>query len=95
MALSLKESNAVRGLARCLAEFLPATGSDTWKGHITFQTVADQVGVAEFWPALGSKTPRLAKLLEGTLSIDAAGSSTSLWVLSARVCYTARARASP
>ena len=67
MALTLKESNAARGLAECLSDFLPGSGARAWKGHVTFGTIADRVGVSEFWSANGSKTPRIAQLLEGTL----------------------------
>jgi hypothetical protein len=67
MALTLKESNAARGLAECLSDFLPGSGAREWKGHITFGSVAARVGVAEFWSGAGSKTPRIAHLLEGTL----------------------------
>lgn len=67
MGLTLKESNAARGLAECLADFLPGSGAKAWKGHVTFGTVAERAGVREFWAASGSKTPRIAHLLEATL----------------------------
>jgi transposase len=66
-ALTLKESNAARALAECLADFLPGSGAKAWMGHVTFASVAARVGVSEFWASVGSKTPRVAQLLEGTL----------------------------
>ena len=66
MALALKESVAVRELAKLLYDFLPASGSSQWKGHVTFKTVAEDVGVGEYWQA-GSKEPMIARLLERTL----------------------------
>lgn len=67
MSLTLKQSNAVQALARAVQDFLPGSGAGQWKGHITFGTVADRVGVAEFWAANGSKVPRLVQLFERTL----------------------------
>lgn len=67
MGLSLKQANAVQALARAVQDFLPGSGARQWKGHITFGTVANQVGVGEFWTNTGSKVPRLVYLLENTL----------------------------
>lgn len=69
MSLSLKESNAVRELAHLLYSFLPGSGSRQWKGHVTFQSVANRVGVGAYWPS-GSKEPAIAHLLEQTLDRD-------------------------
>lgn len=66
MALPLKESRAARELAEVLYDFLPGSGSATWKGHVTFKSVADRVGVGDFWQP-GSKQPMIAQLLERTL----------------------------
>ena len=66
MALSLKESQAVADMADLLYEFLPGSGSRNWKGHVSFKTVAEQVGVEGFWQA-GSKLPMITALLEKTL----------------------------
>lgn len=66
MALSLKESRAVADMAELLYDFLPGSGNRAWKGHITFQSVANDVGVGDFWRG-GSKQPAIAKLLELTL----------------------------
>jgi len=66
MSLSLKESRAARELALVLYDFLPGSGSSTWKGHVSFKSVAEKVGVGDFWQP-GSKLPMLSQLLERTL----------------------------
>jgi hypothetical protein len=66
MGLPLKESRAVRELAEVLYEFLPGSGNAKWKGHVSFKTVADKVGVGDFWQP-GSKLPMVVSLLERTL----------------------------
>ena len=66
MALSLKESRAATEMAKVLYTFLPGSGSAGWKGHVTFATVAQSVGVANFWTG-GSKEPAIARLIESTL----------------------------
>jgi hypothetical protein len=66
MKLSLKESRAVAEMAELLYDFLPGSGSLSWKGHISFKTVAEKVGVGEFWQP-GSKVPMITTLLERTL----------------------------
>jgi hypothetical protein len=67
MTLTLKESNALAGLAIALYDFLPGSGSAKWKGHVSFKTVAQKVGVGDFWQP-GSKTPMITALLERTLT---------------------------
>jgi hypothetical protein len=66
MALSLKESTALSAIADLLYSFLPGSGNPTWKGHVSFKTVAETVGVAEFWQP-GSKLPMITALLQRTL----------------------------
>jgi hypothetical protein len=66
MSLSLKESRAVAEMAELLYDFLPGSGHPTWKGHVSFKTVAQKVGVVDFWQ-LGSKIPMITALLERTL----------------------------
>lgn len=66
MPVSLKESRAATEMAKVLYSFLPGSGARSWKGHITFQTVANDVGVGEFWQG-GSKETAIAVLLERTL----------------------------
>jgi hypothetical protein len=62
----LKQSRAVRDLAETLYDFLPGSGHGSWKGHVTFKSVAEKAGVGTFWPG-GSKNPALCSLLERTL----------------------------
>jgi hypothetical protein len=66
MSLSLKESRAIAEMAELLYDFLPGSGHPTWKGHVSFKTVAQKVGVGDFWQ-IGSKTPMITALLERTL----------------------------
>ena len=66
MALPLKESRAIADMADLLYDFLPGSGNPGWKGHVSFQTVAEKVGVGEFWQP-GSKLPMITALLQRTL----------------------------
>lgn len=66
MPVSLKESQVAAEMAKLLYDFLPGSGSSQWKGHVTFATVAQRVGVGNFWQG-GSKEPAIAALLEHTL----------------------------
>lgn len=52
-------------LADALYEFLPGSGSSTWKNHRTFATAAAAVGLGHFW-AGGSKKPAIQQLLLST-----------------------------
>ena len=49
MSLSLKESRAIAEMAELLYDFLPGSGSPKWKGHVSFKTIAEKVGVGDFW----------------------------------------------
>ncbi len=66
MTLSLKDSQTVADLAEVLYSFLPGSGHLNWKGHVTFKTVAEKVGVGDFWQP-GSKTPMIVALFSRTL----------------------------
>lgn len=66
MSSYLHDSKAAADLARLFYDFLPGSGGRSWKGHVTFETVATRVGVGELWSG-GSKEPALARLLEQTL----------------------------
>lgn len=66
MGLSLKESKAVAAIAGLLYSFLPGSGDPKWKGHVSFKTVAEKVGVDDFWQP-GSKVPMITALLQRTL----------------------------
>lgn len=67
MDASLKESHLATEMARVLYNFLPGSGAASWKGHISFKTVAIDVGVGNYWLG-GSKEPAIAALLERTLN---------------------------
>jgi len=45
MGLSLKEYNVIIGLPDVLYDFLPGSGHQSWRGHITLASVADKVGI--------------------------------------------------
>jgi hypothetical protein len=66
VTLPLKEASAVAALAESLYTFLPGSGQSSWKGHVTFATVAQKGGVSEYWQG-GSKSPAIRALLEGVL----------------------------
>jgi len=68
MGLPLKESRTVRELAEALYDFHPGSGSAMWKGHVSFRSVAEKVGVGNFWQP-GSKLPMITALLERTLEL--------------------------
>lgn len=69
MGLSLKEHNAISGLADVLYDFLPGSGNQMWRGHITFASVAAKVGVEKNWQG-GSKRRAIVALLSQTLERD-------------------------
>ena len=66
MPLSLKESQTAADLAGHLYDYLPWSGNPAWKGHVSFKTVAEKVGLGDFWQP-GSKLPMLTNLLQRTL----------------------------
>ena len=66
MALALKESRAIVGLAELFNTFLPGSGYQAWRGHISFRAVAEELGVSDFWQ-IGSKRAMIIALLERTL----------------------------
>ncbi len=66
MSVTLKQAQALREIARLLYSFLPGSGHASWKGHVSFATVARDVGVGDFWQG-GSKEPAIASLIERTL----------------------------
>jgi hypothetical protein len=66
MSLPLKQSRAARELADVLYDFLPGSGNKTWKGHVSFKSIAENLGLVNYWQA-GSKTSMINNLLEQTL----------------------------
>ena len=65
MTLGFKQRNAIRKIAEILCNFLPASGHQTWKGHVNFGLVAFKLGLSEYWTG-GSKLPAIINLLEST-----------------------------
>lgn len=66
-SLPLKHSRAIAGLAELLYDFLPGSGNANWKRHVSFKTVAENVGVGDFWQP-GSKILMIVALIEKTFS---------------------------
>lgn len=67
MGLSLAQSRTISSIAKSLYDFLPGSGNARWRGHVTFRTVAEKVGVSSFVIS-GSKEPMIVALLERTLT---------------------------
>ena len=49
MALPLKQARAAAELAEHLYDYLPGSGNPSWKGHVSFKSIAEKVGLARFW----------------------------------------------
>lgn len=60
--LAPKQHRAIIELAKAFYDFLPGSGHSSWKGHITFSSVAAECGVGNYWQA-GSKTQAITNLL--------------------------------
>ena len=63
--LSPKYTKALSDLAEIFYDFLPGSGRKSWKGHVTFATVAAECGLENFWQG-GSKMPAIVNLLSHT-----------------------------
>jgi hypothetical protein len=66
MGLPLKYTRACAEMAKILASFMPGSGAKVWKGHVSFRSIAEDVGLGQFWSP-GTKEPAVATLLERTL----------------------------
>ena len=66
MSLSFREVQAASNMADLLYRFLPGSGFRKWKGHVSFNSIANELGIGDFWQT-GSKTRAIANLLEKTL----------------------------
>ncbi len=66
MALSLKETKTIAGMAGIIYDFLPGQAHPFADQRISFAGVARDIGVGESWPG-GSKKPAIIALLENTL----------------------------
>jgi hypothetical protein len=67
MSLSLQQSRAVAALAELLYPFLPGKPHPYGNKRLSFPDVAQDLGLAEFWPRVGSKKPAIIELLTLTL----------------------------
>jgi hypothetical protein len=47
--LALRQYQAVASMAQLLSEFLPGSGNRTWKGHVSFQSITEKLGLSTFW----------------------------------------------
>ena len=66
MALSMKESLAVTGMAEVLAEFLPYSGAYDDRGQVTYRSILRKMGIENYWEKM-SKRPGIARVLEKIL----------------------------
>jgi hypothetical protein len=63
MALTLKETRAVSGLADVLYDFLPGAGSASWTGHVNFGTAAGNAFAGLSRKSFASRTKRVSPLM--------------------------------
>ncbi len=49
--LAPKQHRAIIELAKVFYDFLPGSGHASWKGHITFASVAAECGIGKYWQA--------------------------------------------
>src|SRR5437870_906475 len=66
MTLTLRQSRTIQQLTALLADFLPGSGSPTWRNHVSFLSIATDLGLAQYWPG-GAKARSLEALLAATL----------------------------
>lgn len=66
MVSPLKKAEAISNIAHLLYDFLPGSGRPEWKGHVSFRSIAQKLGLSHFWPE-GSKEPAIRQLLQMTL----------------------------
>jgi len=66
MVTSLKKAEAISNVAHLLYDFLPGSGRPDWKGHISFKSISQRLGLGQYWQE-GSKEPAIRQLLHMTL----------------------------
>jgi hypothetical protein len=66
MLLSLREIQAIAGLADHLYSYLPGKAHPYTRPPVSYETVSAGLGLRSFWPG-GSKLPAITMLLERTL----------------------------
>ncbi len=62
MMSSLKRTEAISNIAHLLYDFLPGAGRPEWKGHVSFKSISQKLGVGQYWLE-GSKEPAIRHLL--------------------------------
>jgi hypothetical protein len=58
---TLKRTEAISNIAHLLYDFLPGSGRPEWKGHISFKSISQKLGVGQYWQE-GSKEPAIRHL---------------------------------
>lgn len=91
MSLPLKQSRAPRELAEILCNFLPVSGNKNSKGHVSFKSIADKVGVGDYWQP-GSKQPMINSGLSPLLNFGEIDLNLSYWKSSELASHTDRMR---
>jgi Restriction endonuclease len=66
MSVSLKQARAISNMSQLVYDFLPGSGHPDWKGHVSFSSIAKQLGLGHYWQE-GSKEPAIRRLFELTL----------------------------
>jgi hypothetical protein len=66
MVTLLKQAEAISNIAHLLYDFLPGSGRPDWKGHVSFKSIAQRLGLGQYWQE-GSKEPAIRQLLRMTL----------------------------
>src|SRR5205823_675095 len=62
MVSTLKRTEAISNIAHLLYDFLPGSGRPDWKGHVSFKSISQRLGVGHYWQE-GSKEPAIRHLL--------------------------------
>ncbi|MBN1572807.1 MAG: hypothetical protein JW984_06375 [Deltaproteobacteria bacterium] len=66
MAISLQESQAINEMVGTLCSFLPGTPHPYASFDISFEGIAQKLGLSKYWMG-GSKSPAINRLLQATL----------------------------
>jgi hypothetical protein len=66
MVTLLKKAEAISNIAHLLYDFLPGSGRPDWKGHVSFKSIAQGLGLGQYWQD-GSKEPAIRELLRLTI----------------------------
>lgn len=66
MALTLKQSRTIQQIAFLVNDWLPGSGSATWRNHVSFASIARDLSLTKYWPG-GTKARAIEALLASTL----------------------------